>query len=586
MLAQRLPPSRLLHALQADPTVKELHQIEFCTRWFVQMRWVAVIAATTLVILTVMVFGWLPHRVLLPLVATIAGLVVFNSVVVARLRRGAIRFLLPVQVYGDLAALNLLLHFSGGIENPLYILALFHVILAGILLSRGECFVVAAVAGVMCSVVAWGEWSHLFDHYTLAIVPHGEHGHYHASHQASYAATVTAVFFGALFLTAYFVTRLSGQIRSDKLKLERVTANAVESHELLERALQTTGTGLRVLDADLRPRWANDRWYEWFDAAAIATASSSELDSVRKTLDDGAMRTEEVALPPAGEASPQAGTRSFRLTIAPIMDEQGAIREVVELATEITEEKEEQARLMRAGQLAAVGELASRVAHEVNNPIAVLSAKGRILLSKFADQVPEKVRQDLQKMVGLADRVAQIAQGLLSHSRPTRGARGPLNLRETITDALDFVRQRSHDSDIAIGSDLAEDLPLVHGNANELGQVFLNLFLNALDAMPDGGRLGVTAGPGPGPGDAPGVTVTVQDTGVGMSPEVRDRIFEPFFTTKEGASGTGLGLSICYGLVRDHGGVIEVDSEPGRGTRFSLWLPAAPTRPDGSPANG
>jgi len=126
---------------------------------------------------------------------------------------------------------------------------------------------------------------------------------------------------------------------------------------------------------------------------------------------------------------------------------------------------------------------------------------------------------------------------------------------------------------VVVQDELPETLPPVKANAQELEQVFLNLLLNALDAMPKGGRLKVSAATTALRDEQPAVAVAVADTGVGIPETIRDRIFEPFFTTKQEGRGTGLGLSICLGLVRSHGGEIEVESEPGRGSRFTIKLP-------------
>jgi two-component system, NtrC family, sensor kinase len=265
---------------------------------------------------------------------------------------------------------------------------------------------------------------------------------------------------------------------------------------------------------------------------------------------------------------------------------------VVALARDVTEEHAAQARVVRAERLAAVGELAGQVAHEVNNPIAIISAKARLLLRDGHDVLPPKAAQEIGKIAELADRVARIAQGLLSYCRPAPGARVPLDVRLPIRRALAYVEARARGDGVLIHDELPERLPPLYANAAELEQVFLNLFLNALDAMPGGGRLrvsatiGATLPPGAlraasadgGDRTAEALTVSVGDTGAGIPPGILTRVFEPFLTTK-GGKGSGLGLSICQGIVRSHGGEIDVGNAAGGGTVVTLTLPLPVTAP-------
>jgi signal transduction histidine kinase len=186
------------------------------------------------------------------------------------------------------------------------------------------------------------------------------------------------------------------------------------------------------------------------------------------------------------------------------------------------------------------------------------------------------------KIAELSDRVARIAQGLLSYCRPAPGARQPLDVRLPARRALAYIDARARTAGVRIDDALPDELPSVRANAAELEQVFLNLFINALDAMPTGGTLSVAGrtdrasaelqprGGSVTAGDI--VILEVADTGSGLDASIRERVFEPFLTTK-GGRGTGLGLSICQGLVRSHGGEIRIDNDPVRGARVTLLLP-------------
>jgi len=574
------------HLLDVDQAERERRRIESCSHWFVQMRWVAIVAASVAIFLAVQVAKLLPERLIVPLFATVAALAVFNLAVEWLLQHGRVSgHILQLQVYADLTALNVMLQFSGGIENPFYILAVFHVMIAGVLLSRAQCYTVAVVAGAMLSLLIWGEWSEILPHYTLNIVPHGEHHELHTALQTHWVLCVSGIFWGALLLTAYFVTRLAGQVRSDGRELEDLARRAVAEHRRLENALQTIATGLRVLDPELRVRWANDQWEEWFGyqapfSAAVNPNAEPEESAARKTLRDGIVRETEIALSvPTSERAhdPGDGERLFRITTAPLRDRDGAVGEIVELAQEITQQKQEQERMLRAGQLAAVGELASNIAHEVNNPITIMSAKARLLLSRYRDQLPEKVTDDLNKIVQLADRVGGIARGLLDYSRPSHGVRALLDVREPLEKAIELARQRLRTDGVRIVTQTSDDLPRLSANANELEQVFLNLLINAIDAMPERGEIRVTTWceAAESADFDHWVCISVTDTGAGIPSDDLDRLFEPFFTTKKDGKGTGLGLSICLGLVKSHGGELRAESKLGAGSTFMVRLPSA-----------
>ncbi|MBI4659255.1 MAG: PAS domain-containing protein [Verrucomicrobia bacterium] len=383
----------------------------------------------------------------------------------------------------------------------------------------------------------------------------------------------------------YFVTTLAERLRENERRLETMADRALAGQQLLEQALETSGAGLRVLDRDLRCYWANLRWQEWFGGSSAQTGQAFELlngesSPARQTLKDAQIRMTEMALENAGSAASELSQanrhgRVFQITTAPLRDLSGNVHRIVELAQDITQQKQTQAQMLRAGKLAAVGELAGQVAHEVNNPIAIVIAKINLLIADYGNVVPAEAAQELDKIADLTGRVARIAQGLLSYCRPSAALRAALDVREPIRKCFGTIEQPAQNRGVQIEDRLPESVPAIKGNANELEQVFLNLFLNALDAMPHGGRLTVSARGSPAafPQGQGAFDMVVEDTGIGIPAGIRERIFEPFFSTKEEGRGTGLGLSICHGLVRSDGGEVLVETEPGRGTRFIVRLP-------------
>jgi two-component system, LuxR family, sensor kinase FixL len=224
-------------------------------------------------------------------------------------------------------------------------------------------------------------------------------------------------------------------------------------------------------------------------------------------------------------------------------------------------------QLWQAAKLAAVGELAASIAHEVNNPLATVALRVESLL---AQTPPDDPRRRLLEVVDQeVERMGNLVANLLQFSRRGRQRASTLDVRDELLGTLELVRHQFHTRRITLAQELAPVLPAVHADRQHLRQVFLNLFTNALDAMPQGGTLTLRAAAAPA-----AVTVEVADTGVGIAPEHLPRVMEPFFTTKDEGKGTGLGLAVCRRIVQEHRGTIEISSEPGQGTRVRITLPA------------
>ncbi len=234
---------------------------------------------------------------------------------------------------------------------------------------------------------------------------------------------------------------------------------------------------------------------------------------------------------------------------------------------DVTEEREVARRLFQAEKMAALGQLAGGVAHEINNPLGGILAFAQIMSQ---DQRPAQDLENLRLIKDAALRAKRIVESLLKFSRmPQEHERGEVDLANVVEDALFLLGSQLKDARVAVERRLA---PVrVTGNANQLQQVVVNLVVNALQAVGGAGRVTVETGAAPGGR----VRLAVGDTGPGVPPELAERIFEPFFTTKPEGQGTGLGLSICYRIAEEHGGSIHLDRPPEGGARFVLDLPQA-----------
>lgn len=227
-------------------------------------------------------------------------------------------------------------------------------------------------------------------------------------------------------------------------------------------------------------------------------------------------------------------------------------------------------RLVRSARLAAVGEMAAGVAHELNNPLTTVIGFVELILHDLPTDAPQ--RADLELVLKEAQRTRGVVRRLLDFSRPTENIQIETDMNCLVEDTLELVQHQARASNIEIALELDRDLPWITVDPNQIKQVLLNLLHNAILAMPDGGNITLKTARELRE-NQDWLSVGVSDTGEGIDPENMERIFEPFFTTRQPGSGTGLGLSVSYGIISDHGGSIEVESELGEGSSFTIFLP-------------
>jgi two-component system NtrC family sensor kinase len=241
------------------------------------------------------------------------------------------------------------------------------------------------------------------------------------------------------------------------------------------------------------------------------------------------------------------------------------------MAADIEHLRELNAHLIRTEKLAAAGTLAAGVAHEVNNPLASISSLIQMLQTRTS--VDTETREMLRLISTQIDRITQVLRDMMDFARARPPARAPLDINRIVAAS---IRLASFDKAFQrLQLDIKEDasVPLVFADPDQLQQVFLNLLLNARDAMPAGGELTVSTRYEAPPGE---IVVEFSDSGTGIAPEHRAHVFDPFYTTKAAGTGTGLGLAVCYGIVTAHGGHIEIGPHNGAGTTVRVKLPVGP----------
>jgi len=270
-------------------------------------------------------------------------------------------------------------------------------------------------------------------------------------------------------------------------------------------------------------------------------------------------------------ASPSFREAIVNVAIAPLVSKNLEQIGRLIIFDDVTDRAELEQRLMQADKLSSIGLLAAGVAHEVNTPLAVISTYAQMLAKQVENDTQKSLL--LEKIAKQTFRASEIVNSLLNFSRTSTTAFGEVNLNRVIRETLSLLEHQLQKSGIQAKLDLEPALAPVHGNAGKLQQVFLNLFLNARDAMGSGGILEVRTW-----SEESGVRVDISDTGHGIAPEHIHRIYDPFFTTKGNRKGTGLGLAVTYGIVQEHNGSIEVFRRPVGGTRFHLELPGSKVR--------
>jgi two-component system NtrC family sensor kinase len=267
--------------------------------------------------------------------------------------------------------------------------------------------------------------------------------------------------------------------------------------------------------------------------------------------------------------------RKILFNFSPLFDESQKIEGVVLSGRDVTDLKRLEEQLIQAEKLAAIGQMLAGVAHELNNPLTAIL--GVTELVREREGLDESMKRQLDLTHRQARRAARIVQNLLEFSRPASPQKKAIDLSTIVERTLQLHEHSLRRNQVQVDFTPRTDLPQIVGDANQLIQVFLNLISNAEQAIHevrDSGRIQIRLSHA---GD--NVVVTVQDDGVGISPEGMPKLFDPFYTTKRPGGGTGLGLSICLSIAREHGGTIQAESLPGGGSAFSLYLPAAPETP-------
>jgi two-component system NtrC family sensor kinase len=405
-----------------------------------------------------------------------------------------------------------------------------------------------------------------------------------AAQQAALAARISSLYEAARDASVHLAR-----------EVERRTAEAESQRRFTEAIIDSLPVSLYAIDRDYRVvAWNRNRELGGQGIPRRDVLGRNVFEVLtrqpRATLDaefGRAFETGEIERIEQEAHGPDGMTRQWLVSKVPMRIDGEEVSHVITVGEDITERVLASRAVARSEKLAAVGRLAAGVVHEINNPLATIAACAEALESRVAEGVygsspdVEDLREYLQLIRDEAFRCKEITNGLLNFSRARAVQHAPVNLSEVVESAARLLLHQRRGPAIRIEVEAAPHLPLVAGDEGQLQQAVIILAENALDAMPEGGTLTLRTREVMEEG-AGAVLIEVGDTGSGIPPAILERIFDPFFTTKEIGRGTGLGLAVCYGIVTEHGGRIGVDSTPGRGTTFTIRLPANSTT-DGDP---
>lgn len=385
-----------------------------------------------------------------------------------------------------------------------------------------------------------------------------------AAQQAAMAAHISSLYDAALDASIYFATE--------------------EQRKFIEAIIDTLPVSLYVVDRDYkvvawnRNRESGGQGIPREDVIGknvfeILTRQPKEL---LETEFERAFETGEIERIEQETINDDGEKQYWLISKIPMKDKMsGGVTHVITLGEDITERVQANRAVAQAEKLSAVGKLAAGVVHEINNPLATISAcaealENRVNEGVFGDSPDVQDLRDYLKLIrDEAFRCKSITNGLLDFARTRVGQKLPLNLSDVVNAAARLISHQRRNKTVQIIVEASDNLSLVSGDEGQLQQAVIALATNALDAMQEGGSLTLKTGEQNG-----NVHIEVADTGAGISHENLAKIFDPFFTTKEVGKGTGLGLAVCYGIVTEHGGSLDVESTVGVGTVFTISLPA------------
>ena len=556
--------------------------------WLVKLRWIAIAG----VFLTVSITSWGFNIIepSLPLFLIAGLMVLYNLEAQIYARHIAEKPLASIKRHAgthivlDLLSLTVLIHFSGGIENPFIFYFIFHLVIASILLSKKVSYILATLNTLLLSSLIFLEHYAFLPHYHLGFLPEN------LWQNPIYISSVLFVFTSTLFFSVYLATSIMDTARAREtetfdlkesleekvVELEDARKEVLFERNKLKSIIECMQEGVVFIDSENRVSLFNIAAQQirkdqfGLDTDDVLSPETYGIQpQVAKHFSDGGDVIEQ--------QSTQIKDKFFENTYAAVRDDNGDYLGTVLVCRDVTDRKRMEIQMIQSEKMAAIGELAAGVAHEINNPLdGLLNCTLRIRRNPKNEK---QIQEYLDLMEEAIRRIESTVRQLLNFSRKHELTLTSVSLNEVINEVIGLIEYSAEEKHIQVEKQFQENLTPILGDKHLLEQVALNLGLNAIAAMPNGGVLTFNTGTIEFDSllDEAAAYVQVTDTGIGIPSSVRDRILDPFYTTKITGKGTGLGLSVSNRIVREHGGVIEFESEEGQGSVFTIKLPIPQT---------
>ena len=559
--------------------------------WLVSLRWIAIAGVFFTVTVANLAGDMIEHPIPLYIIAGMMVLYNFEPSMYRKApeqqRLKSIKRQACVHIILDLLSLTALIHFSGGVENPFIFYFIFHLIIASIILSKRVSYVLATLNTLLLSSLIFLEYYNIIPHYHLNnFLPDT------LWRDPIYILGVLFVFTSTLFFSVYLATTITQTARERETETRELKENLEEKVDELVETRKEVDFERNKLKSIIECMQEGVVFVDSTDQSSLFNKAAQQIEieqtheNIINEMQIGSLETIVKMSQDFVEGgntietkNQQIGEKYFENTYAAVRDDEDNYLGTVLVSRDVTDRKRMEQQLIFSEKMAAIGELAAGVAHEINNPLDGLL--NCILRIKRDPNNVAQTQEYLDLMEEAIRRIEATIGKLLNFSRPHELSLNTIDLNEVVSETIGLLEYGASEKGIVVEKELDDYISRLHGDRHLLEQVILNLALNAITAMPDGGKLRFETGEviRDSHTGRPIVYVRVIDNGIGIPEPLQDRIFDPFFTTQVTEKGTGLGLSVSNRIVRQHQGVIDVESVVGEGSTFTVKLPIFQTQP-------
>ena len=534
--------------------------------WLIRLRWIAILGlfVTTYIANSVFnVVSWVMPLYAIGVVSGLANTGFLYYTRVLRVKKSAsVQKHAGIQIMWDLVSLTCLIYFAGGIENPFILYFLFHVIIAGILLEKIYSYLQAAFATCLFALMILLEYYSVIPHQHLnmfsAFAPGKE-----IWHSEEYILGIFFALVSTIFISVYFVTSIMDRLRKsrDDVLFE------------IRSTIENMAEGVVFIDPSDKVTMCNKAIERTWNIKREEMIGKSVKDSLSRYIGvSGAKITEKSRRGIKTSQHQEIRTENGYLynTYSAVHDNKGRYWGTVLTSHDITERKKLEQQLLHTERLATIGEMSAKVAHEIKNPLSSISLNTELLhdeINSYNGGRTKDADDMIQSIMKEIDRLTEISEEYLQFARFPRLELKPVSVNDMLSKLTKFLKKEMFQRNIILGENYAADLPEVLLDKNQIRQVFLNIFKNSFEAMPEGGRLYISTAVS---GD--NVAVCISDTGSGIAEKDIQKIFDPFYSSK--VDGTGLGLALTKKTIEVHGGEMFCESTVGVGTTIHLVFQA------------